>query len=105
LSSKKLTEAEAQVDTVLETTQDRCQLAKAWRKRGNILFERSRLDEAYAAYQKSLEYEPANKVAVQEMLFIAREAQRLGGLQARAFKEYKPPSASAQAGNAGCTED
>jgi len=92
---KKLDEADRQIDGVLATTQERCELARAWRRRGYILVERGRLEEAYAAYQKSLDHDPANRIALDEMVFIARELQRLGGSGARAFKPYQPPSTAA----------
>lgn len=87
---KKLDEADRQIDGVLATTQERCELARAWRRRGYILVERGRLEEAYAAYQKSLDHDPSNRMALDEMVFIARELQRLGGSGARAFKPYQP---------------
>jgi Flp pilus assembly protein TadD len=88
---RKLDDADQQVAGVLASTHDRCELGRAWRRRGYILVERGRLEEAWAAYQKSLEHDPGSKVAVDEMVFIAREIQRLGGSEARAFKPYQPP--------------
>ena len=46
----------------------------------------AKVEEAYAAYQKSLEYEPGSKMAAREMLFIAEQARRLGGPKAQAFR-------------------
>jgi tetratricopeptide (TPR) repeat protein len=93
VQGRKLDEADSQIDGVLATTDDRCQLARAWRQRGYILVERGRLEDAYAAYQRSLGYEPGSQLAVREMVFIAQELQRLGGPAARAFKPYQPPPA------------
>jgi tetratricopeptide (TPR) repeat protein len=89
---KKFDEADRQIDGVLATTQERCELARAWRRRGYILVERGRLEEAYTAYQKSLDHDPSNRIALDEMVFIVRELQRLGGSGARAFKPYQPPT-------------
>jgi tetratricopeptide (TPR) repeat protein len=93
VQGRQLDEADRQIDGVLATTTDRCQLARAHRQRGYILVERGRLEEAYDAYQKSLGYEPTSQLAVREMVFIAQEVQRLGGASARAFKPYQPPPA------------
>jgi tetratricopeptide (TPR) repeat protein len=94
VGQKRFDEADQQIDGVLATTQDRCQLGLAWRRRGFVLVERGRLEEAYAAYQKSLEHDPASRVALDEMVFIVSELQKLGGSGARAFKPYQPPPAS-----------
>jgi tetratricopeptide (TPR) repeat protein len=96
VTQKKFDEADQQIDGVLATTTDRCELARAWRQRGYILVERGRLEEAYAAYQKSLDQDPGSKLAVGEMVFIVRELQRLGGSQGRAFKPYQPPATPSQ---------
>ena len=93
---KKFDEADRQIDGVLATTTDRCELARAWRRRGYILVERGRLEEAYTAYQKSLEHDPGSKLAVDEMVFIVRELEKLGGPQGRAFKPYQPPGTAQQ---------
>jgi hypothetical protein len=94
VTQKKLDDADQQIDGVLATTADRCELARAWRARGYILVERGRLEEAYTAYQKSLEHDPGSRLAVDEMVFITRELQRLGGSQGRAFKPYQPPASA-----------
>jgi tetratricopeptide (TPR) repeat protein len=96
VTEKKFDEADQQIDGVLATTSDRCELGRAWRARGYILVERGRLEEAYAAYQKSLEHDPTSKLAVNEMVFIVRELQRLGGSQGRAFKPYQPAATANQ---------
>lgn len=93
---KRFDEADRQVDGVLATTTERCELARAWRRRGYILVERGRLEDAYAAYQKSMEHDPSSKIALDEMVFIARELQRLGGAGARAFKPYQPPAGTSR---------
>jgi tetratricopeptide (TPR) repeat protein len=92
VQGRQFDDADREIDGVLSTTSDRCQLARAHRQRGYILVERGRLEEAYAAYQKSLEYEPSSQLALREMMFIAQEVQRLGGAAARAFKPYHPPA-------------
>jgi hypothetical protein len=92
VQGRKFDDADREIDGVLATTADRCQLARAYRQRGYILVEHGRLEEAYAAYQKSLEYEPSSQLAMREMVFIAEEVQRLGGAAARAFKPYRPPA-------------
>ena len=96
LGARRFDEADAHIDLVLKTTDDRCGLAVAWRKRGLLLVERGKLEPAYTAYQKSLEYEPSSRIALNEMLLIRREAARLGGPTARAFKEIKPPPLGGQ---------
>jgi hypothetical protein len=96
VTQKKFDEADQQIDGVLATTTDRCELGRAWRHRGYILVERGRLEEGYTAYQKSLEHDPASRLAVDEMVFIVRELQRLGGSQGRAFKPYQPPAGPKQ---------
>lgn len=95
VQGKRFDDADRLIDGVLATTQDRCHRAHALRQRGYILVERGRLEEAYAAYQKSLEHEPTSQLAVRQMVFIATEIQRLGGAAARAFKPYQPPPAPA----------
>jgi tetratricopeptide (TPR) repeat protein len=93
---KQLDEADREVDGVLATTTERCELGRAWRQRGYILVERGRLEEGYAAYQKSLEHDPGSRLALDELVFIAREVERLGGSAARAFKPYQPPPGAAR---------
>jgi tetratricopeptide (TPR) repeat protein len=105
VEQKKFDEADRQIDGVLATTRERCELGRAWRRRGYILVERGRLEEAYAAYQKSLEQDPASRVALDEMVFIARELQRLGGSGARAFKPYQPPAAAPRQVVTECTAE
>jgi tetratricopeptide (TPR) repeat protein len=89
---RRFDDADRQIDGVLATNQDRCVLGRAYRQRGYILVERGRLEEAYAAYQKSLDHEPGSQLALREMVFIAGEIQRQGGPAARAFKPYQPPA-------------
>jgi tetratricopeptide (TPR) repeat protein len=96
LTAKRFDLADAHIDVVLKTTGSRCGLGQAWRKRGFLLVERGQMEPAYNAYQKSLDYDPGSKIALSEMLLIRREAARLGGPTARAFKELKPPPVGAQ---------
>jgi hypothetical protein len=93
-TSHELDAADLQLDEVLAFSRDKCDLGHAWRKRGFVLVERSKLEQAYAAYQKSLEYDPASKIAIREMAFILEESRRLGGPAARAFKDARPPAAT-----------
>jgi hypothetical protein len=67
------------IDDVLATQQDRCELARAWRRRGYIRFEQRRLDEARIAYQRSLEYDPDSKIARSELDLLRREITDNGG--------------------------
>jgi tetratricopeptide (TPR) repeat protein len=91
VSQKRFDDADRQIDGVLATTRDRCQRGRAWRQRGFVLVERGHLEQAYAAYQKSLEEDPGSKLALDEMVFIVRELQRQGGPDARAFKPMPTP--------------
>jgi hypothetical protein len=52
---RKLDAADDAVDLLLRTTQDRCSLGGAWRKRGYIRFEQGRLEDARSACTRSLD--------------------------------------------------
>ncbi len=90
VGQKKLTQAMAEVDVGLQYAHGKCQLGLAWREKGFILFEQGKLADSYRAYQKSLDYDPGSKVAVSEMLLLAREMSRRPGVP-RDFKPYVPP--------------
>lgn len=46
-------------------------LARAWRGRGSVLLEMGHLDRAEGAFQESLKFEPKNKIALNELLYIS----------------------------------
>jgi tetratricopeptide (TPR) repeat protein len=48
------------------------QLARAWRGRGTALIDLGRLDEAQAAFTRSLTLEPGNSLAPQELEYIRK---------------------------------
>jgi hypothetical protein len=76
---RKFDRADAVIDHVLAITQDRCELARAWRRRGYIRFEQRRLDESRIAYQRSLEYDPDSKIARSELELLRRAIVANGG--------------------------
>ena len=76
---RKFDRADAIVETTIATSQDRCDLARAWRRRGYIRFEQRRLDEARAAYVRSLEYDPDSPIARSELELLRREITANGG--------------------------
>jgi tetratricopeptide (TPR) repeat protein len=76
---RKFDRADAVIDTVLANTDDRCELARAWRRRGYIRFEQRRLDDSRIAYQKSLEYDPGSEIARSELALLHGEIEREGG--------------------------
>jgi tetratricopeptide (TPR) repeat protein len=63
----------------------------AWRKRGFLLFEQGKLKESFQAYQKSLEFDPGNKVAFSELRSLAIEIQGHEKLSAGEKHDYSPP--------------
>jgi tetratricopeptide (TPR) repeat protein len=76
---RKFDRADAILDGTLARTQDRCELARAWRRRGYIRFEQRRLDESRVAYQKSLEYDPDSDLARSELDLLRRTIEQEGG--------------------------
>ena len=88
----KLIEADEHVDYVLANSQDRCDLGRAWRRRGYIRFEQGKLSEARSAYQKSLDYEPGNRIALSELQLLETEIVRRGGEPS----SYMPPPSGDQ---------
>jgi tetratricopeptide (TPR) repeat protein len=57
-------------DSVIAMAEDACTAARAWRRRGYVLVELDSLRAARAAYEKSLEIEPGNHVALKELQTI-----------------------------------
>jgi tetratricopeptide (TPR) repeat protein len=82
----------------------KCYRGIAWRKRGFLLFELGKLKEAYAAYQKSLEFDPGSKIAFDEMTLLARELLRTGQITSGEKGRYTPPPAGPQV-TTRCTDD
>jgi hypothetical protein len=77
-SLRRHDEALRQVDRALVLAADGCAGAAAWRRRGFILFELGAFDEAREAYEKSLQLEPGNAMALGELGLIADERSRGG---------------------------
>jgi tetratricopeptide (TPR) repeat protein len=75
----KFDRADAILDAILGSSQDRCELGYAWRRRGYIRFEQRRLDESRAAYLRSLEYDPGSAIARSELELLRRTIQQEGG--------------------------
>jgi tetratricopeptide (TPR) repeat protein len=90
VSQGKLDRADAIIAPTLATSQDRCELARAWRRRGYIRFEQRRLDEARTAYLRSLEYDPDSGIARSELELLRREVAQHGGNP----EWYVPPPSS-----------
>jgi tetratricopeptide (TPR) repeat protein len=79
VSQRKLEQADAIIDPILLHSQDRCELARAWRRRGYIRFEQRRLDEARSAYLRSLEFDPNSELARSELDLLKRTIVENGG--------------------------
>jgi len=87
IGQAKLDQADALVTEIMGATSDPCATARAWRKRGFIRFEQGLLEEARAAYRKSLEFEPDSPLAKSELQAIDAEIRRTGGQ----VDDYQPP--------------
>ncbi|MBL8223763.1 MAG: tetratricopeptide repeat protein [Chromatiales bacterium] len=83
----KFDQADALVGEIMDSTDDPCRTAQALRKRGYIRFEQGLLEEARAAYRKSLEYDPTSPVARSELEVLNAEIGRTGGKS----EPYQPP--------------
>jgi tetratricopeptide (TPR) repeat protein len=83
----KFDQADALVGEIMDSTDDPCRTAQALRKRGYIRFEQGLLEEARAAYRKSLEYDPNSPVARSELEVLDAEIGRTGGKS----EPYQPP--------------
>jgi hypothetical protein len=90
---KRLDDADAQLDVALDAAVSACHVGVLWRKRGYILFERGKLVDSYHAYARSLEYEPGNAIAIQEMALIVKTLRAAGGYDEKALKSFVPPPA------------
>jgi hypothetical protein len=102
--TKQLAAAMDEVDRLLQLPMGKCYRGIAWRKRGFLLFELGKLKEAYAAYQKSLEFDPGSKIAFDEMTLLARELLRTGQITSGEKGRYTPPPAGPQV-TTRCTDD
>jgi tetratricopeptide (TPR) repeat protein len=87
---KRLDDAEHEVDIGLGLATDHCHLGILWRKRGYLLFDRGKLVDAYAAYARSLEFDPGSDIPRKEMSLIVSELRRAGGYDAEALRHFEP---------------
>jgi len=85
--------ADAEIDAALGSTEDRCTLGRAHRKRGFIRFEQGRLSDARAEYLRSLDYDPKSELARSELELLDREITRSGG---EVPAPYQPPPSQTQ---------
>lgn len=72
VGQKRYPEALEQIERGLAVATSPCSLAMLWRKRGYVYIEQQRLEEARAAYLKSLELQPGNELARHELKLIAQ---------------------------------
>jgi tetratricopeptide (TPR) repeat protein len=79
VSLRKFDRADAILDQSLAQSTDRCELARAWRRRGYIRFEQRRLEESRGAYLHSLELDPDSPIARSELELLRREIEHEGG--------------------------
>jgi len=87
VSQRKLEEADALVQLAIDTAQDECSLARAWRKRGYIRFEQGKLIDARSAYKRSLDFDPFSQLAISELKLLDSEIVAHGGDP----EPYTPP--------------
>jgi hypothetical protein len=82
--------AEEQIEFVHMNTEDPCTIARALRLQGYIEIERGDLTDAYESYTKSLDYEPGNQLARNELsvIYHTMESQ---GFENLPPSEYVPP--------------
>jgi tetratricopeptide (TPR) repeat protein len=92
LSLREIDHADSLLDFTFSHSQDRCQLAGAWRQRGYIRFEQRRLEESRDAYLRSLEYDPNSALARSELAGLAHVIEQNGGNP----KWYVPPASKTQ---------
>jgi tetratricopeptide (TPR) repeat protein len=89
---KRLDDADAELEAAIRLAgSSPCHLGMLWRKRGYILFDRGKLVDSYAAYAKSLQYDPGSDIPRKEMALIVNELRRSGGYDEKALKKYSPP--------------
>jgi tetratricopeptide (TPR) repeat protein len=74
----QLKEALRDADRALALAHDGCSVGRAWRKRGYILIEMEAFDAAKIAYEKSLEVDPGNPIAMSELATIAKALKQPG---------------------------
>lgn len=96
--------AMAELDAVLQLPMGKCMQGVAWRKRGFVLFELGNLKEAYQAYQKSLDFDPGNRIAFSELTTLAAEILRTEKLSAAQKRAYAPPVALPGQSTTRCTD-
>jgi tetratricopeptide (TPR) repeat protein len=87
VAQRKLEQADALVQLVIDTARDECDLAHAWRKRGYILFEQGELVEARSSYIRSLDFDPTSQLAISELKLLEAEIVAHGGDP----QPYEPP--------------
>jgi len=87
VAQKKLEPADALIQAVIDTAQDECDLARAWRKRGYIRFEQGELVNARSAYKRSLDFDPFSELAISELQLLEAEIVAHGGNP----EPYTPP--------------
>jgi tetratricopeptide (TPR) repeat protein len=91
VSEKRWDAALAQIEHALKTTVDPCNQAILWRKKGYVFTEQRSLTEARRAYLRSLELDPGNDLAVNELRLLGRLAGNSGGSEP---PTSMPPSTS-----------
>ena len=87
---KKLDEADAELDVALAVATSQCHIARLWRKRGYILFDRGKLVDSYHAYAHSLEYDPKSAIARSEMQLIVAQLRQAGSYDEKALQDLTP---------------
>jgi tetratricopeptide (TPR) repeat protein len=71
---KRFDEADELIQSVIAVSNmDPCRLGMAWRSRGYLLFDRGELRDSFAAYRKSLEYDPNSSIARSELELLREE--------------------------------
>jgi tetratricopeptide (TPR) repeat protein len=102
VTQKKLADAASEAELGLRFASGKCQTGLAWRKKGFVLFEQGKLVDAYRAYQKSLEFDPASQIALSEMLLLAKTLTGSGGVPSD-IKGFVPPPS--QGSTTRCTDE
>jgi hypothetical protein len=85
IMEKRLDDADAQLDIALGYADSDCRRGMLWRKRGYILFDRSKLVDSYRAYARSLEFDPQSELAHNEMNLIVGLMRRSGTYDEKAL--------------------
>lgn len=76
-------------DDVIAMADDACTAARGWRRRGYILVELDALPAARAAYERSLEIDPGNHIALNELKTIAAALKK--GKSVKEIPELSTP--------------